>query len=243
VINVLIPATGDQQADGVAYADDPPPIEYVIPEHLIVSSDHSVRVVPPEALQALLRLSRSFGNHEKRFGRVPKSDQANILALFSLLEEERTLDHGKRSEYLKWTLIKRRAEREDATVKRSREELEKMANFLAQHDAAIVERDGRLRAVTNQLNGLGTLRIWWDRRTDTLSPGVLVGSFVEALYVLLVLSLASSESVAVCARCGKRFSRTKTSQDFCSLRCGNAARKARQREKQKGEINGSRKKR
>ena len=108
-----------------------------------------------------------------------------------------------------------------------------MAISLARHDLDYVESRSLPRAITDRLNGLGTLRIWRDKRTDSLSLGVLADDFVWALHLLLLLNLANSESVAVCGRCRKRFTRTKTNQDFCSLRCGNSARKARQRLKEK----------
>jgi hypothetical protein len=234
MVNVLIPAPDNARADGVAYADAASTCEYELPpDELHLQDDCPVRVVPAEALQALLKLRQSFATYEKRFGQVSSRDRANILALFSLVEEERTWDQTKRQEYVTWTLIKRRAERKEARAKRSPEEAKRMAKILADHDSAHLERRGRLHTITDQLNGCGSLRVWWDKRTDTLSPGVFAGSFVEALHVLLLLNLASSESVAVCAWCNKRFCRTMTTQDFCSLRCGNNARKARQRSREK----------
>jgi hypothetical protein len=241
VISVLIPETSKATVDGIAYADEPSISEYVLSERLHLPENCTVRVVPVAALQALLKESQSFAAFEKRFGQVSKSQKANILALFSLIEEERTWDETKRQDFIRWTLIKRRAQRAEAKVKRSREEAEAMANTMADHDRASVDRRGLLRTITDELNGLGTLRIWRDKRTDSLSLGVLADDFVSALRILLLLNLANSESVAVCGWCKKRFTRTKTNMDFCSLRCGNNARKARQRAKQKETHNGPRK--
>lgn len=241
MISILIPAPDNALADGTAYADAPSISEYELSDEHYPQENCPVRVVPAEALQALLKKSRSFTTYEKRFGEVTKAQKASVLALFSLIEEERTLGETKRQEFDTWTLIKRRAERDEAKVKRSPEEAEMMASRLAEHDRAWVERRGRLRTITDQLNGLGTLRIWRDNRTDSLSVGVLADDFRSALLILLLLNLANSESVAVCGWCSKRFTRTKTNMEFCSLRCGNNARKARQRAKHKEMHNGSRK--
>ena len=237
MINVLIPVDS-ALADGTAYQDPISIHEFHEPQ---LEKDCAVKVVPPEALQALLKLSKSFATYEKRFGQVSDRDRAEILALFSLIEEERTWDNAKREEYLKWTLIKRREERKEAKIRRSPEQAVKMARILAEYDKASLEKRGRLRTITDNLNGREFLRVWWDRKNETLSVGVLVRSFRDALTVLLLLNLGNPESVAVCARCHKRFTRTKTTQDFCSLRCGNAARKARQRLKSKGEADVTRK--
>ncbi|MBA3914201.1 MAG: hypothetical protein H0X25_10220 [Acidobacteriales bacterium] len=98
-----------------------------------------------------------------------------------------------------------------------------------------------METIARQLTGLGTLRVWFDKRNETLSPGIVAADFNEALYVLLLLNLANVESVAICTRCGHQFRRTRTAQAFCSLRCGNNARQAKQRMKRKGEKNVTRK--
>jgi hypothetical protein len=241
LISVLISENSNAAADGIVYADEPSISEYEVSERLHLPENCPVRVVPAAALQALLKQSQSFAAFEKRFGQVSKSQKANILALFSLIEEERTWDETKRQDFIRWTLTKRRAQRDEAKVKRSPDEAERMASIIADHDRASVERRGLLRTITDELNGLGTLRIWRDKRTDSLSIGVLADDFVAALRILLLLNLANSESAAVCGWCKKRFTRTKTNMDFCSLRCGNNARKARQRAKQKETYNGPRK--
>jgi hypothetical protein len=241
MIDVLIPETSKASADGVAFADEPSISEYEVSETFHVRENCMVRIVPPAALQALLRQGQSFALFEKRFGQVSKSQKASILALFSLIEEERTWDQDKRLDFIRWTLVKRRAQQDEAKVKRSPEEDDGMARSLAEHDRAWVDKRGRLRTITDQLNGLGTLRLWRDKHTDSLSVGVLAEDFLDALLILLLLNLGNAESVAVCGWCGKRFTRTKTNMDFCSLRCGNNARKARQRAKHKEIRNGSRK--
>jgi hypothetical protein len=236
-ITVLISVADDARNDGVVFKDAPSPYEFTLPDEVL--HDCPVSVVPAEALQALLKLSRSFAIYEQRFGQVSERDKADILALFSLIEEERNWNPAKRQEFEKWTLAKRRAERKEAPVKLSPEEAERMARYLANHDKACLEKRGclhtmgGLHAITDRLSGWATLRVWRNKRTDTLSLGILAEDFVGALHVLLLLNLANSESLAVCAWCNKRYTRTMTSQNFCSKRCGNNARKARERSRKK----------
>jgi hypothetical protein len=114
-----------------------------------------------------------------------------------------------------------------------------MARILADHDESVLKEEGLEWTIAERLSGLGSLHVW--RMGDSLSPGIFVESFLGALYVLLFLSLEDPISIAVCGWCNKRFTRTKTTQAFCSLRCGNNARKARQRLKEGGGTNVTRK--
>lgn len=237
-ITVLISVADDARNDGLVFSDAPYASEFEGFPDEGLHRDCPVRVVPAQALQELLKESRSFAAiYEKRFGQVSKRDKADILALFALVEEERNWDPAKRQEYENWTLEKRRAEREEAGTRRSPGEDERRARFLANHDMACLEKRGSvhtvggMHAITDRLSGWATLRVWRDKRTAALALGILAEDFVGALHVLLLLNLARSESLAVCARCRARYTRTMTTQNYCSLRCGNAARKARQRKK------------
>src|SRR5215469_7958170 len=108
MISVLIPATEETRADGIAhYILDVDSGESVFDDHEILQGK-PVQVVPAGALQALLKQSRSFTAYERRFGKVANSERARLLALFSLIEEERTWDPAKRQDYMDWTVAKRR---------------------------------------------------------------------------------------------------------------------------------------
>jgi hypothetical protein len=76
--------------------------------------------------------------------------------------------------------------------------------------------------------------LWWDERSKRLVPGLYCETMETALAALLFSRFASPEAIAICARCGNTFIRKKRMQRFCSLRCGNADRKARQRAAQDG---------
>ncbi len=75
---------------------------------------------------------------------------------------------------------------------------------------------------------------WKDKR---LSPGLYCENMAAALAALLFSYIASPQGLAICERCYSAFTRTKRVQRFCSLRCGNADRKARERAKFHGRTN------
>jgi hypothetical protein len=71
--------------------------------------------------------------------------------------------------------------------------------------------------------------IWWVERDKKFAPGIFCENMATAVAALLATSVASPEGLGACERCGAWFSRKKRIQRYCSLRCGNAARKVRQR--------------
>jgi hypothetical protein len=73
--------------------------------------------------------------------------------------------------------------------------------------------------------------VLWVERESVFAPGLYCDNMTTALATALFSQVASPQSVAICERCGNHFTRTKRAQRFCSLRCGNADRKARQRER------------
>jgi hypothetical protein len=75
--------------------------------------------------------------------------------------------------------------------------------------------------------------LWWDESKGKFAPGLYCDNLATALATALFSRVVSPKSLAVCQRCGNPFIRAKRPQRFCSLRCGNADRKARQRERAK----------
>lgn len=195
--------------------------------------DRQVKVVPFDALQALLKLSKSFPEFEDRFGRVSKREKAHIVATFKLIEEWRSGDRAKREEYLGW-----KRSQINAFVKEYADKGSPLGSEFAQHlidsDKERVEGQSLQCTVTDLLNRRADVRVWWNAHTQTPCPGIFVENFVEALFVLLLLNLSNAVSRAVCP-CGKAFTRTKTTQVFHSARCGNRDRKARQRSRERDE--------
>ena len=225
MINVLIPAKDGARADGHAYADAPNTSEYEFLDGLL--EDLPVTVVLPDSLQALLEPNPRFAKYEKQFGKVPDSDREELLALFHLIEEERTFDQSHRRAYEAHKLAQRKAERKSS---------KRMAEVLFESDKKSLERKGRVRTATDALNVGSVIRVWWDKRNDTLSPGILVDGFRDALKLLLLLNLGNADSIAECGWCHKRFTRSKVAQLFCTLRCGNNARQARLRARKGGTV-------
>jgi len=229
MLPVLIPTSGDNTSDGVAFADVPSLSEYGICDPRDLQADCRVRVVPLESLQALLNESPTFAKFERSLGAVSDRERAQLLGLFALIEEWRSSDRAKREKYFAWTRAKRSAERKEATNRRGQEESNRIAQSLFEHDKAVVERKGPQRTVADLLNGLGTVRIWGNKRTGAPCPGVFVHDFQEALLVLLPLNLADSESFARCPSCKRIFTRTNPTRLFRTAKCGNNDRKQRQR--------------
>lgn len=73
--------------------------------------------------------------------------------------------------------------------------------------------------------------LWLSLKAKGLLPGLYCGDMAAALAALLLSRVASPKAVVLCGRCGTPFVRGKRVQRFCSLRCGNADRKARERAK------------
>ena len=210
-----------------------------------VTEDLLVRVVPPEALQRFLEKSPKFRALEQRFGRISPRHKLILRSLFVLLEQIRSSGGPrKRSRYYGYLLQIRTVERREASVKRTGQESESMARYLFELDRKRFERSSPLKELVRHLHYRGSLRLWMDRRTKTLAPGVLSANFNDALLNLLLLNLANPASVAICPRCAAQFMRSKSTQIFCSGRCANNDRKARQRLRerdQKGVEDGARK--
>jgi hypothetical protein len=227
VIPVIIPALKGERQEGTAYPDPPDPIsmEYGLEPPDIHRNDFAVRVVPPGALQALLRRSRSFAAFQNRFGALSERDRNVIRGLFKLIEAVRSKDEKRLGEYLAFVLAKRKSESKTRPVNTIR--------YLFEHDRKQLKKHGPLRTLVNELQSAGTLRLWWNDAERTLAFAILAEDFTQALRVHLLLLLQAPESTALCKRCGRQFTRTKSTQVFCSAKCGNNDRKARQRGKEK----------
>jgi hypothetical protein len=188
-----------------------------------------VLVVPPDALRVLLeKQGKKFRGYEKRFGDVPDRDRASLMALFNLMEAVRSGQERYEEQYLDF--LKARAKIVP---------LKDRVNLLdvLPLEAKRLKGGGAVKMLSSafKLVSLVTgLMVWWNETTKTLEPGLYAGeSFSDALFALLYLSLQSSEGPAICGRCTKRFTRTKTTQIFCSAKCSASQRKARQRSREK----------
>jgi hypothetical protein len=214
VISVLIEATHAAKEDGT----------------LLDGSATPVLVVPAAALEALLlKDGRAFGSFESRFGRVSDERKADLLAAFQLLELVRTGSQVNKESFLAFSAkaMDLRRQNSRATAP-NREAIRK--SLLHRDRSRVGDPRELLRLLSFRL-GSRELRPWSSDVEKKLCLGILDDDFVGALHSLLFLSISETEAPAICKRCDTRFRRTKTSQVFCSLSCGNAHRQKLWREK------------
>ena len=233
MIPVVMRCSSSARRNGLQFFDRAPiddPAETHDPDPLYVEVDpEPVLVVPPDALRALLeRQTKKFRGYEKRFGDVDDRDRASLMALFNLMEAVRTGQERYEEQYL--AFLKARSKIIP---------LEDKVNLLdvLPLEAKRLKDGGAVKMLSSafKLVSLVTgLMVWWNETTKTLEPGLHAGgSFSDALFALLYLSLQSSEGPAICCRCKKQYTRTKTTQIFCSAKCSANERKARQRGREK----------
>ncbi|MGB9234738.1 MAG: hypothetical protein WCC04_10015 [Terriglobales bacterium] len=195
-------------------------------------------MVPPDALRSLLdRQPKKFAAYEKRFGSVPDRDRANLIGSFQLMERVRTGQELYEKNYLGFMRAVRKIDLQAASVRKP--ELYSKAQGFIQQDEIKLKNAGPVKTLSVALNLVNTvthLMVWWNETTETLEPCLLALDFVYALYALQFMGLQSPESSAICARCKKGYTRTKTTQIFCSAKCSANERKARQRSREKESL-------
>jgi hypothetical protein len=101
-------------------------------------------------------------------------------------------------------------------------------------DSLLKRRRYPLSELSRQLNTQARRArfvLWWNESKRKFAPGLYCDNMATALATALFSRVVSPMSLAICQRCGNPFIRSKRVQRFCSLRCGNADRKARQRER------------
>jgi len=201
MIPVIIPAEKHAPADGIAYADAPNTSEYAYAEDEVLSEDTPVRVVPSEALQALLRL-KGFNRYERQFGqRVSESIRARLLGMWKLVEAIRSGNLAKEEEYLCFMLAAHRADRKQSKAKRS--DLDAMIRIFRKRDQSELDKLGPVGVLRRKLPR-PPLVLWANKQAGTLVPGIFAGSFSDSLFAHLFLSLQSPEGWATCVNCGRQ---------------------------------------
>jgi len=236
MIPVVIQCPARTRRDGLQFFDRAPiddPAETHDLDPLFVEVDpEPVCVVPADALLSLLERRGRFTGYEKRFGSVPDRDRAILLALFNLIEATRTGQAQYENEYLGFLeAARRRAPARDKV---------NVLDVLPLRASELKDNAEKKKMLSTAFRAVGlatTLTVWWNETTKTLEPGLHAGeSFSDALFALLFLSLQNSVGSARCARCRKPYTRTKTTQIFCSAKCSANERKARQRSREKESL-------
>jgi len=223
---VLIKAVPYESRDGRVIVPD----DYDIP----------VRIIAPSGFgEFLADRPRSGDTH--RLPAVPPRQRAALLALLRLTQAIQTRDRRSLRTFVKLQFAEevRRGIEKDAEMSRALGANEWPPGTwslpdIRRHVAKSLR--GRIRFPVSELGRLlnGRLRkarfvMWWVERDKKFAPGIFCEDMATAFAALLVARITSPEGLAVCERCGTQFVRKKQGQRFHDLKCGNAARKARQR--------------
>ncbi|HXX17225.1 MAG TPA: CGNR zinc finger domain-containing protein [Candidatus Eremiobacteraceae bacterium] len=204
--------------------------------------DMPVRIVPRDAVKGLFdrkiweRVNSEFN---QAFNAISKDALTELKALVLLFQAIGNKSHDDLKSYIKRKapieaarneqliagLLAKLGEKKPSTDSAAKE------NYLANAVRSLWRRTRHpLSELGRQLNAharLARFVIWWDESAKKFSPGLYCTDFVTALAIALFF-----RDAAICERCGTWFIPTsKKPQRFCSLRCGNADRKARQRER------------
>jgi hypothetical protein len=184
---------------------------------LIVPSNAAAAVVGLDG-PALLKL-------ERKFGKLPKSNLAEVLAASRLIDAVRLRDPAKLEQHLAYL---RAGAGEDFEI------------LIRRHFVNRGGWPGVLGWALPHLNvicALGRLCVWMSNRGpkpmvnqgEQLRLGIYAADFTTALLLQLMLQMEESASIAYCERCGKAYIRAKYDQRFCGFRCGSRERQARYR--------------
>jgi len=226
-IPVLVPAVPHVKRDGTIYQT----ADYDIAVRILTLTD-------PEALL----IENPKTSHDEEFQRVGRRQQVGLLALLRLTQAVQTRNPADLKAYLRLESADEISRWVDSQSKlRSalgarnwpkpkRKDVEAAQESIVRSVARRIRFP--LSEIARQLNARlrqAKFVIWWVERERKFAPGIFCEDAATAFAALLVAHVASPEGLGVCERCGTRFSRKKRIQRYCSLRCGNAARKSRQR--------------
>jgi hypothetical protein len=95
-------------------------------------------------------------------------------------------------------------------------------------------KDELKRRISKHLKG-ARLVLW--QKGEQLLPAIYCPHMLCALYVRTLFSAIGARRLAICPRCGEPFAQERPNQEYCSIRCREAHRVARFRERQKSKRN------
>jgi len=209
--------------------------------------DLPVRMLPFNSLECLTN-GKKLGRLKREYGqRLPEQAFLKLRALLSLTDALRSRNAELLRQYVqRQSVIDAKMWRSiaESMHAQSPEEFapwsEKDRNW-----AFYTSKERVLKRLKRPYNVIGAemtklLRdvrfvLWWVDREGKFAPGLYCETLETALAALMVSRIQSSQALAVCQRkgCENTFIRMKRNQRFCSLRCGNAARKAKERSKKR----------
>ena len=205
-------------------------------------SDIAVRVVPRNAVEGIFNPKRREEINEafnEAFKTVSEDALIDLKALVFLLQAIESRSSETLKTYVKWKapLEALRSEKHISKIlgelcdgKPARDSTNKDKYLLSAVRSLFRRVRYPLSEFCRQLNAharLAQFVIWWDESRKKFVPGLYCKNMATALAIGLFFRQAG-----VCVRCQNWFIPTsKKPQRFCSLRCGNADRKSRQRER------------
>jgi hypothetical protein len=236
-IPILIPAREPKSSNGLV----------LLPEGPVY-----VRVLQIEELTEENQL-RTF---EKQFGAIPDSSRTNLLALLRLAQTTKSGDFKHLRPYSRLqaaariqrelNLLKSIADtlkgdaRKITKTKLVKPFVANRRRYLEQEESLILKRFesghplsaiAELALEINRSLLKARLVLWWPKSKGVLTLGLYCPEAESGLAALVFASLPNPQGLGICQRCSRQFLRKKRGQRFCSLRCGNADRKARERER------------
>lgn len=229
--------------------------------HIVLKGRRSVpvSVVPLKELESLWNPDQRK-KFESSYGHIPQLAEARLLTLNRLLQAIRTRDPGNLGHLSTYAKLAGAEERTTDVIRCARdlgvsedwcrrmaEETEKRTGYPPfgplgpateqYYESRVWERLCRpLPELSRKLNRrLQSVRlvIWWVMQSQIPAPGLFCPDIETALFALTFSRIASPQGWSVCLRCSASFMRTRRDQKYCSLRCGGATRKARERKRKR----------
>lgn len=204
--------------------------------------DIAIRIIPRNAVEGLFdckrkeEINRDFN---QAFNTVSEDALTDLKALVFLFQAIESRSHETLKTYVKWKapVEAARAEKHVSKLLAELGESKQGAVSDTEKDRYLLDAVRNLLRRTRyplselgrQLNTharLARFVVWWDESKRKFAPGLYCKDMTTALAIALFFREA-----AICERCKNWFIPTKAVQRFCSLRCGNADRKARERER------------
>jgi hypothetical protein len=249
LLPILIPVAEPKQADGMTFLDGGPVYG---------------RLLPPEILE-VFEVQNARRALQKRYGRIANSQWAGLKAAIALLQATEKRDPRYLRDYItaqasaevfeEEELIERmsslfvpEARKAFASMQATVRELEKRtwseeAEKLKKRTIATgrLAPHGELLLQLNRWVRGARFVMYLDRKQARLLPGLYCPDPGTGLAALIFNRVPTPKGLAVCRRasCRKSFLRTRSGQQYCSLRCGNADRKARERRRAATRSNAS----
>lgn len=243
ILPILLSADKRKQADALLFLDG----EAV-----------SARIVPSARLSAFLSEDAHL-NFERKYGEIPKGSFAAIKAAISLIQAFKNPAPQNLKGYIAWQAAAEVKTEEDLASRviqafqpKFRKNLSGIRGAVRgsqerehrEEHAALQKRissGGNLLSVSElllQINRLvrrARFVMYMDRKQKKPLPGLYCPDPGTALAAMVFNLVPTPNGLGVCRSpsCGKSFLRVKAGQQYHSIACGNADRKARQRARER----------